>query len=126
MKKVIVIDEKEVGFKATALTPRLYRHWVGRDMIKDMNSLRKAYSKVKNLPEDATEEEKECAQLSVIDLEIFENVAWVMARQYDTSIQTDADEWLDSFKMFSIYENMPHILELWGKNEMTTSEPKKG
>lgn len=125
MKKVVNIDGNEVGFKATALTPRLYRHWLGRDMIKDMNSLRKAYSKVNSLPENATEEERESAQLSVIDLEIFENVAWVMARQYDTSIEVNADEWLDGFKMFSVYEIMPHILELWGKNEMTTSVPKK-
>ena len=125
MQKVINISGKEVGFKATALTPRLYRHWLGRDMIKDMNSLRKAYNKVNNLPKDATDEEKEEAQLSVFDLEVFENVSWVMARQYDTSIQCSADEWLDGFKMFSVYEIMPHILELWGKNEKTTSVPKK-
>lgn len=125
MQKVINISGKEVGFKATALTPRLYRHWLGRDMIKDMNSLRKAYNKVNNLPKEATDEEKEEAQLSVLDLEIFENVAWVMARQYDTSIQCSADEWLDGFDMFSVYEIMPHILELWGKNERTTSVPKK-
>lgn len=125
MQKVINISGKEVGFKATALTPRLYRHWLGRDMIKDMNSLRKAYNKVNNLPKDATDEEKEEAQLSVLDLEIFENVAWVMARQYDTSIQCSADDWLDGFDMFSVYEILPHILELWGKNERTTSVPKK-
>lgn len=125
MQKVINISGTEVGFKATALTPRLYRHWLGRDMIKDMNSLRKAYNKVNNLPKDATDEEKEEAQLSVFDLEVFENVAWVMARQYDENIKVSADEWLDGFEMFSVYEIMPHILELWGKNEKTTSVPKK-
>lgn len=125
MQKIIKIDGKEVGFKATALTPRLYRHWLGRDMIREMNSLRKAYNKAKTLPKDATDEEKEEAQLSVMDLEIFENVAWVMAKQYDTTLESSADEWLDGFKMFSVYEIMPHILELWGKNEKTTSIPKK-
>lgn len=40
-----MIDGKEVGFKATALTPRLYRHRIGRDMIQDLNRLRKAYKK---------------------------------------------------------------------------------
>lgn len=125
MQKKIMIDNKEVGFKATALTPRLYRHWIGRDMVRDMNSLRRAYNKINNLPEDATEEEKEDAQLSVMDLEIFESVAWVMARQYDASVADNPDEWLDSFTMFSIYEIMPHILELWGMNEKTTSVAKK-
>lgn len=125
MQKMLMIDGKEVGFKATALTPRLYRHWIGRDMVRDMNSLRRAYNKINNLPEDATQEEREDAQLSVMDLEIFESVAWVMARQYDASIADNADDWLDSFTMFSIYEIMPHILELWGMNERTTSAPKK-
>ena len=58
MKKVIRIDNKEVGFKATALTLRLYRHFFGRDMISDMVKLKKAYAKASELPEDATEEEK--------------------------------------------------------------------
>ena len=35
------------------------------------------------MPEDATEEEQQEAQLSALDLEIFENAAWVMAWQYD-------------------------------------------
>ncbi len=73
MDKIIHIDGKDVGFRATALTPRFYRHKIGRDMIQDLNSLRKSYAKAMSLPEDASEEQKEDAQLSVIDLEIFEN-----------------------------------------------------
>ena len=63
MEKVIQIDEKEVGFKATALTLRLYRHFFGRDMIGDMVRLKKSYKKAEEIPEDATEEEKNEAQL---------------------------------------------------------------
>ena len=40
-------------------------------------------AKAEELPEEATEEEKQEAQLSVLDLEIFENAAWIMAWQYD-------------------------------------------
>ena len=108
MKKVIRIDNKEVGFKATALTLRLYRHFFGRDMIRDMVKLKKAYAKASELPEDATEEEKREAQLSVLELEIFEN-----------------GEWLDVFETFSIYEVFPVIIELWSLNQKTTAEPKK-
>jgi len=125
MKKIIVIDGKEVGFKATALTPRIYRHRVGRDMVADMSKLRKAYRKATDLPENASEEEKEDAQLSVLDLEIFENTAWIMARQYDPSIPDDPDEWLDGFETFSIYEILDQILELWALNNQTTSMAKK-
>lgn len=125
MQTILKIDGKEVGFKATALTPRIYRHKMGRDMVSDMNKLSKAYNKALSLKEDATEEEKKDAQLSAIDLEIFENVAWVMAKQHNPDIENTPDEWLDSFQMFSIYEILPNILKLWGMNNATTSTPKK-
>lgn len=126
MKKVIKIDEKEVGFKATALTLRLYRHFFGRDMISDMVKLKKAYRKAEELPEDATEEERQESQLSALDLEIFENSAWVMAWQYDNKAAGgNPDAWLDGFKTFSIYEVLPEILVLWDLNQQTTAMPKK-
>lgn len=111
--------------RASALIPRMYRFKFGRDIIRDMNSLRKAYKKIMDLPEDATEEEKEDAQLSVVDLTIFENVAFVMAKHADPSIPDTPDEWLDGFEMFSIYEVLPEILNLWALSNATTSAPKK-
>lgn len=125
MDKIIRIDGKDVGFKATALTPRLYRHKIGRDIIQDLNKLRKAYNKAASLPETATAEEREDAQLSGMDLEIFENVSFIMARQYDANIPSTPEEWLDGFKTFSIYEILPGLLELWVLNEMQTAKPKK-
>ena len=35
------------------------------------------------------------------------------------------DEWLDQFDMFSIYQVLPEILELWGENMMPQVEEKK-
>ncbi len=126
MKKVIQIDGREVGFKATALTLRFYRHFFGRDMIRDMVKLKKACRKAAELPVDATDEERHEAQLSTIDLEIFENAAWVMAFQYDKEAAgSDPELWLDGFKTFSIYEVFPEILALWELNQHTTSIPKK-
>lgn len=83
MDKIITIAGRQVGFRATALTPRLYRHRMGRDIIRDLNQLRRSFSKAASLSKDATAEEREEAQLSMLDLEIFENIAWLMARQYD-------------------------------------------
>ena len=125
MDKVITIGNKEVGFRATALTPRLYRHKIGRDIIQDFSRLEKAYRKAAALPETARVEERREAQLSAFDLEIFENAAYIMARQYDPSVPDSPDEWLDGFEVFSIYEVLPHILELWALNEATTARPKK-
>ena len=125
MEKVIKIDGRDVGFKATALPPRLYRHRMGRDIIQDLNKLKKAYNKALSLPDTATDEEKEDAQLSSLDLEIFENVAYIMARQYDANVPNNPEDWLDEFKTFSIYEILPSVLELWAMNEMQTAKPKK-
>lgn len=122
MDRIIEIDGREVKFRATARTPRLYRQLIGRDMIRDMAQLRKAFKKVN----DAKKEEKETEFLSVIDLEIFENTAYTMARHADPDInERTADEWLDTFEMFSVYEILPQLLELWALNEKTTSTPKK-
>lgn len=116
MEKIISINGREVGFKATALTPRLYRFKLNRDMIQDLNKLSKSFEKNK----------KEGISLTIEDLEIFENAAFIMAKQYDDSIPDTSDEWLDTFSMFSIWEILPQILELWGLNQVTTSTAKKG
>lgn len=125
MIKTLNIDGKEVKMRASALIPRIYRFRFGRDMIQDMNSLRKAWKKVTELPEDATEEEKEDAQFSVMDLTIFENVAYVMAKHGDPSTPDSIDDWMDQFELFSIYEVLPEILNLWNLNTAQTSTPKK-
>ena len=97
---------------------------VGRDA--DDAALKKAYRKAAELPEDAAEEERQEAQLSALDLEIFENAAWVMAWQYDKKAAGEGpDKWLDEFKTFSIYEIFPDILALWELNQKTTAKPKK-
>lgn len=58
-------------------------------------------------------------------LEIFENVAYIMAYHADRSILGNIDDWLDQFEMFSIYEIIPDILELWGANLETEVQSKK-
>ena len=64
-----------------------------------------------------------CVQIE--DLEIFENVAYIMAYHADNSIPPTIEEWLDEFDMFSIYEVLPQILELWGENLVTDVTSKK-
>ncbi len=125
MEKTLTIDGKQVKMRASALIPRLYRFKFGRDIIKDMMTLKKAYDKVAELPEDATDEEKQNEQLSVLDLTIFENVAYIMAKHANAEIPDTPDEWLDEFETFSIYEIMPQILELWNINQKKTSVSKK-
>lgn len=126
MDKTLTIDGQSVKFRATARTPRLYRMMIGRDMIVDMNKLSKAYKKATEAVKTNDEDVIKDAQLSVTDLQIFEDVAYIMAKHANPELPyMSPDEWLDSFNMFSIYEVMPHILELWAINNKTTSEAKK-
>ena len=111
MEKVIKIDGREVKFKASAATIRLYRQNTGRDMLLDINKLQESAGSGNGLSAEA--------------LNLFEDIAYTMAKQADDSIPDSADEWLDSFEMFSIYLVLPQIIELWRLNELTTTTPKK-
>ena len=125
-EKIVTIDGKPVKMRASALIPRLYRVRFGRDMVADMRQLQKAFAKAQSLPATATEEERQDAQLSVLDLTLFENVAYMMAKHAGNQIPDSPEEWLDSIEgVVSIYEILPAILELWGMNNHTTSIPKK-
>lgn len=121
MDKIINIDGKDVEFRATARTPRLYRVIVGRDMILDMNKLSKSFKRIEKANKNGEE-----TSFSAEELQIFEDSAYVMARHANPDIeQRTPDEWLDTFNMFSIYEVLPQLLILWGENNKTTSTPKK-
>lgn len=116
MVKTLNIDGKKVKFKASAAIPRLYRMRFGRDVLKDLAQLKTAY--VKNL----TEEE----QFSIMDLEIFENIAYIMAKHAAPDEISDAvEDWLDNFETFSIYQVLDELLDLWVQNESTQVESKK-
>lgn len=126
MEKNILVDNKPVRMRASALVPRLYRFQFGRDLIKDLNQLQKAYTNAIKAAESAqTEEEKQDAQLSAMDLTIFENLAYIMARHADNTLPNTPEEWLEGFSMFSIYEVLPEILALWEDSSATTSVVKK-
>ena len=116
IERTIAISGKEVRFRSSATVPRLYRAKFKRDIFKDLSKLEKSFTKKTD----------EGAELQIDDLEIFENVAYIMAFHADPSIPKTIDEWLDQFEMFSIYEVLPEILELWGENLMTDVEAKKG
>ena len=113
--KTVKVGDREVTFKSSAAIPRMYRIKFKRDIFKDLTKLEKSYK-------DKGDGSKE---LEIEDLEIFENVAYIMAYHADHSIPATIEDWLDEFEMFSIYEVLPEILELWGMNLQTEIESKK-
>lgn len=113
--KNISIDGKEVPFKASAAIPRIYRIKFQRDIYRDLASLEKAIDK----------ESADASNLDLFSLEMFENIAYVMAKHADPSIPDSPEDWLDEFNTFSIYQVLPQIIELWGLNVATDVESKK-
>ena len=116
LEKTVNISGKEVKSRASASVPRLYRIKFKRDIFKDLSKLEKSYK-------DRGGEDG--SALEIDDLEIFENVAYIMAFHADPTIPGTIDEWLEQFEMFSIYQVLPEILELWGTNLVTDVESKK-
>lgn len=115
MMKKIEIDGKAVAFKASAAIPRIYRIKFQRDIYKDLSVLEKSIG----------DGDPEKSSLDLFSLEMFENIAYVMAKHADPSIPDNPEEWLDEFNTFSIYQVLPKLIELWGMNIRTDVEAKK-
>lgn len=115
LRQNVEIDGKQVPFKASAAIPRIYRMKFHRDIYKDLQSLEKSIGK----------ENEEASGLDLFSLEMFENIAYVMAKHADPTIPDTPEEWLDEFNTFSIYQVLPQLIELWGLNTQTEIESKK-
>ena len=115
MIKQIEIDGKQVSFKASAAIPRIYRMKFQRDIYKDLKALEKSIG----------DNSEESSNLDMFSLEMFENIAFVMAKHADASIPNTPEEWLAGFNTFSFYQVLPQLIELWGLNVQTDVEAKK-
>ena len=90
--KKIGIDGQDVLFKASAAIPRIYRLKFQRDIYKDLRILEKSIG----------EGDEEHSNLDLFSLEMFENIAYTMAKHAD-----------------------PELIKLWGLNVQTDVEAKK-
>lgn len=115
MTRTINIDGIDVAFKASAAIPRIYRLKFQRDIYKDISLLEQSIST----------SEEDASTLDTFSLEMFENIAYVMAKHADPTIPDTVEDWLDAFNTFSIYQVLPELIELWGMNIKTDIESKK-
>ncbi len=91
-----------------------------RDLFVDLQKIAKSVKK------KGKKEDKESSEIPIEDLEMFENIAYVMAQHADPeNVPPDIMDWLEQFNTFSIYQILPAILELWNMNEETKSRAKK-
>lgn len=120
LRKTVIIDGKEVEFKASAAVPRIYRMKFRRDLFVDLQKVAKSVDK------KGKKQGKEESEIPIENLEMFENIAYIMAQHADPkNVPADIMEWLEQFETFSIYQILPAILELWNMNEETKSQAKK-
>ena len=112
MEKIINIGNREIRMKSTAGTMREYRNNFKRDFIQDLQSLQTKL------------QEKSANELELIDLEMFENIAWCMAKTADKSVP-DIIRWLDEFDTFDIMQALPEIMELLIANMEQIGSKKK-
>ena len=86
--KSIIIDGKEVQFRASAAVPRMYRIRFRRDIFRDLLALQADIKASEETGEKEDAGENSTAESSIVldHLEIFENIAYVMAKHTDPSI----------------------------------------
>lgn len=112
----ITVDGKEVTMRASAAVPRLYRIKFRRDIILDMQAVARAMEDKDQTGQD----------LPLEALELFENMAYIMAKHGDKDHVPDSpDEWLDEFPTFSIYQLFPVLQALWEGNMEALDVAKK-
>lgn len=101
MEKILKIDGKDVKLKSTGAYLLRYKAQFKRDAIQDIFRLADAID-----IDTGT-----VADLSALDLEVFYNLVWVLAKTADSNIPPPL-EWLDSFSEFPLMEILPEITDM--------------
>lgn len=101
MEKILNIDGRDVKFKSSASFLLRYKMQFQRDGLKDLFRLQGAV----NI------ETKELKDVEKLDLEVFYNMTWVLAKVANPDIAPPL-EWLDTFSEFPLMDIIPEILEL--------------
>jgi hypothetical protein len=108
MEKIINIDGKEVKLKTNGAFLYKYKDQFRRDGLQDITKL----SQIKIGGE---------VDLSNLDIEIFYNFFWVMAKAGNPEIPPLA-EYLEMFDVFPILDILPDVLEMTMCNLQTSKK----
>ena len=126
IERVLDINGRELGILTDARTPRIYRLLTGRDIMIDMVIIQ-AYQAERAKMDDGDLHIN--MDITVQALQAFEDLTYVMARQYAAhhgeEIPDTADEWLEGYEIMDVYMVMPMIVDIWTESCRTTSTAKK-
>lgn len=114
MEKILTIDGRQVKFKSTGAFLLRYKAQFGRDAIQDILKLQSAIDLNTN----------ELVNYEALDLEVFYNLAWTLAKTADPSLPPPM-EWLDSFSEFPLVDVLPELTDMIFSSLTTTVQSKK-
>lgn len=110
MEKVVKLEGKQIGFRASAGTVATYRNLFQRDLLIDMGKFEK----------DILENK----MLSIETMDIAEKAVWTMAKEYDDSLP-DLSDWLKDFSPYFIHNACIECLNMWIDNIKQLNSSKK-
>ena len=114
MEKILTIDGRQVKFKSTGAFLLKYKAQFGRDALQDIFRLQNAINAKTN----------EIKDLSALDLEVFYNLIWALAKTADPSIPPPM-EWLDTFSEFPLIDIIPEVVDMIFSCLKSTATSKK-
>lgn len=114
MEKILNIDGRQVKFKSTGASLLRYKMEFKRDAIQDFYKLIDTVNAETNTITD----------ISALDLDVFYNLSWVLAKTGDPSIGNTM-EWLDTFDIFPVLDIFPDVVELFLSCLTSTAQSKK-
>lgn len=100
MEKTLNIDGRQVKFKSTGAFLLRYKAQFGRDALKDIYKL-----------DNAIDDNNEIKDIDALDLEVFYNLIWTLAKTADKTIEPPL-EWLDTFGEFPLMDIIPELTDL--------------
>jgi len=113
MEKILTIDGRQVRFKSTGAFLLRYKAQFGRDALQDILKL-----------QGAIDNKNQIKNIDVLDLEVFYNLVWTLAKTADPSIPPPL-EWLDEFSEFPLMDIIPEIVDMIFSCLTSTVESKK-
>lgn len=108
MEKTLTIDNRQVPFKSTGAFLLRYKAQFRRDALKDLVRLEPIINK---LQEAEGDEDSAQAVVEALDLELFYNLCWTMAKTADPSIP-EPMVWLDSFGEFPVLDIITDLMDI--------------
>jgi hypothetical protein len=113
MEKILTIDKRQVKFKSTGAFLLRYKAQFGRDALQDIYKLQCMF-----------DENKKIVNIDALDLEVFYNLVWTLAKAADPSIPPPM-EWLDTFGEFPLADILPELTEMIFSCLTSTVQSKK-